>query len=84
MRTSPVLTAAIGTNWVMTLCMSTVHVGNLGKYLTVQLSGCSLTLSGSACFATFWLAGSGASLSHCRTVMWQSLTPEDNKTCAWI
>ena len=62
MRTSPVLTAAIGTNWVMTLCMSTVHVGNLGKYLTVQLSGCSLTLSGSACFATFWLAGSAAAV----------------------
>ena len=54
---SSVLTAAMGTNWVTTLCLSTVHVGNLGSYVTVQLGYRSLTLSGSACFA-FWLAGS--------------------------
>ena len=55
--TSSVLTAAMGTNWVTTLCLSTVHVGNLGSYVTVQLGYRSLTRSGSACFA-FWLAGS--------------------------
>ena len=57
MWTSTVVTGAIGTNWVMTLRMSTVHVGDLGSYITIQLGYRSLTRRGSACFA-FWLAGS--------------------------
>ena len=56
--TSTILTAAICTNWLTTLCMSTVHVSDLGSQITIQLSNCSWTRSGSACFA-FWLAGSG-------------------------
>ena len=53
MRTSTVLTAAICRNWVTTLyiMMSTVHVGDLGSYINVQLNDSSLTRSGAACFA---------------------------------
>ena len=56
MSASTVLSAAICTNWVTTLCMS-IDVSDLGSIITVQLSNHSLTWSGSACFA-FWLAGS--------------------------
>ena len=62
-RASMVSTAAICTNWVITLCMSTVYVSDLGNYITVQLSDRSWTRSGSACFA-FWLAGSGVNFWH--------------------
>ena len=63
MWTSTVLTAAIGTNWVTTLRISTVHVGDLGSYVTVQLNYRSLPRSGSACFA-FWLARAALIASH--------------------
>ena len=51
-----ILTAAIGTNWVTTLRMSTVHVGDLGSFVTVQLDYRSPTWSGSACMRFGWLA----------------------------
>ena len=39
--TSTILTAAICTNWLTTLCMSTVHVSDLGSQITIQLSNSS-------------------------------------------
>ena len=45
---STVLTAALCTNWVTTLCISTIHLGDFGSFVTIQLRDCSLTWSGSA------------------------------------
>ena len=59
--TSTVLTAAIGTNWVTTLRISTVHVGDLGSYVTVQLNYHLVSLFASEWICLFCvLAGEGS------------------------